>query len=324
MNRVDAQLDVGELTSSQLRKLKLVVDLADVESRLRSLRSAEFDGSANSCCDNRDVLKNAFLFDTFVNEYVNGRLAAKEAEKARQEQERARFQREERFRRLVSLFVVAAKMAKADGRVDASEVKVVERLFIKFGIKSEERKRYVDAFNAAVKTEEDIHSYAYKIANSFPLETRMFIYELLWDVACADGVLVEEERVLLKKLQCEMGLAGEIYLRYLRSRASYYRAKEQKNQSSSNGTGAGENKNRSGSNQRGTPMSVIENAYSLIGGNAEMSNDELKSAYRLQAKAYHPDVLRAKGIPEDMIAFANAKMIKLNDAWTVIRKARGI
>ena len=53
-----------------------------------------------------------------------------------------------------------------------------------------------------------------------------------------------------------------------------------------------------------------------------MSIEELKSAYRTQAKSYHPDVLRAKGIPEDLIEIANAKMIKLNDAWAMICKER--
>ena len=55
-----------------------------------------------------------------------------------------------------------------------------------------------------------------------------------------------------------------------------------------------------------------------------MTNDELKRMYRAAAKSYHPDVLRSKGIPDDLIAAANEKMIRLNEAWAMICKDRGI
>ena len=52
--------------------------------------------------------------------------------------------------------------------------------------------------------------------------------------------------------------------------------------------------------------------------------EELKSAYRKMAKRYHPDLLRANGVPEEMIAEATARMVQVNAAWDDIRKLRGI
>lgn len=260
------------------------------------------------------MLRNAWRMNDFADEYIQAW------------EEKTRRNQEDRFRKLVSLFIVAAKMAKADGHIDSSEVKVVERLFEKFNINDYERQRYVDAFNAAAKADEDIYAFAKKIADDFPIETRLFIYELLWDVACADGVLVDEELVLLKKMQEGLNLSEEVYEKNFRLRASYYRRTRQNAWDSSRRERSRHDEDRSENKRReeGRSVSCLEDAYALIGGNANMSIEELKSAYRTQAKSYHPDVLRAKGIPEDLIEIANAKMIKLNDAWAMICKEREI
>jgi len=73
-----------------------------------------------------------------------------------------------------------------------------------------------------------------------------------------------------------------------------------------------------------TNSSLLVEAYALLHCSAEMTDEELKSSFRKQVKAYHSDVLRAKVIPEDLIEIANAKMAKLNESWELICKARGI
>ena len=304
------ELTSDQLTASQL--LKLDVDVTAIAKQLQELRTGAFDQTNDFRCSRDDVLRNAWRMNDFADEYMQARV-----EKTQRDQEN-------RFRKLVSLFIVAAKIAKADGRIDSSEVKVVERLFEKFNINDYERQRYVDAFNAAAKADEDIYVFARKIADNFPIETRLFIYELLWDVACADGVLVDEELVLLKKMQEGLNLSEEVYEKNFRLRASYYRRTRQNAWDSSGSERSRYNEDRSENKRHEESRSALclEDAYVLIGGNANMSIEELKSAYRTQAKSYHPDVLRAKGIPEDLIEIANAKMIKLNDAWAMICRER--
>ena len=48
----------------------------------------------------------------------------------------------------------------------------------------------------------------------------------------------------------------------------------------------------------------------------------MKRAYRAKAKKYHPDALRAQGLPDEMVDRANDMMAKLNAAWSEIERAR--
>jgi DnaJ like chaperone protein len=50
----------------------------------------------------------------------------------------------------------------------------------------------------------------------------------------------------------------------------------------------------------------------------------LRRAYRAQAKKHHPDLLRAQGLPEEMITRATEQMARINNAWEEIKRARGI
>lgn len=48
--------------------------------------------------------------------------------------------------------------------------------------------------------------------------------------------------------------------------------------------------------------------------NSEITLDDVKSAYRQIARKYHPDVLHSKNLPEDMIEYAQNRMIKAQSA----------
>ena len=69
--------------------------------------------------------------------------------------------------------------------------------------------------------------------------------------------------------------------------------------------------------------SILE-AYEILESESTATAEELKSAYRKMAKRYHPDLLRANGVPEEMIAEATARMVQVNAAWDDIRRSRGI
>ena len=70
-------------------------------------------------------------------------------------------------------------------------------------------------------------------------------------------------------------------------------------------------------------MSLRE-AYSMLGCSESSTDAELKQAYREMAKQNHPDVLRARGVPEELVKKANERMARVNAAWAEVRRARGL
>ena len=62
----------------------------------------------------------------------------------------------------------------------------------------------------------------------------------------------------------------------------------------------------------------LAEAYRTLGVNPSASNEEVKRAYHVLAKKYHPDVLRASGASEREVSEATEKMSRINAAWKII------
>ena len=234
------------------------------------------------------------------------------------------------------LFGMLAQMAKADGKVDAWEVHAAEGAFIRFPRASKRRRFCVRVFNKAKDGRLDIaqmaNEFAYKWASP---DDCLAVYELLWDVACATGVLRAEQKRLLREICPFLRLPPAYFDIYYRRRRSTFREQEQKQ----SGGERSQQSRRTSEKQRSQkreekrrerpkpppkPKSALQRAYELLGCKESDSNDVVKRSYRLAAKRYHPDMLRATGASEVQIAQATQKMAQVNAAWELICKERGL
>jgi len=66
------------------------------------------------------------------------------------------------------------------------------------------------------------------------------------------------------------------------------------------------------------------NPYDVLGVEASIGNDELKSHYRRLVLENHPDKLMARGVPEEFVAIATEKLSAINEAYSQIAKDRRI
>ena len=203
-----------------------------------------------------------------------------------------------------------AKVAKADGHVDESEIRAVEGVFVRLGFDDEQRQVCISAFRSALSSQERIGVLASSFTcEGFSIEIRILVYEILWDIACADGVLAVGEKAVLREAAAGLNLAQGTYERFYRERV--------KKDSTDYG-------NHEENEKRNRCNSELEDAYDELGCKSTATDDELKNAYRSLAKKLHPDILRAQGMPESLMARANERMVRINRAWELIKRSRNI
>ena len=201
---------------------------------------------------------------------------------------------------LTAVGAMLAKLAKADGHIDESEIAAAEQAFERLELTPANRAICIRAFRAAKADYHTIFDYAESFAAvARGVVLRELMYDILWDVACADGEVSASERRILEMIVTQLRIRPSLFAeechRRLNSRQSSRRS-----------------------------YSYEPSPYEILGCDANASDDELRRAYRAQAKKHHPDLLRAQGLPEEMVARATEQMARINNAWEEIKRSRGI
>ena len=200
-----------------------------------------------------------------------------------------------------SAAAMLAKMAKADGRVTREEIEGVERAFRRLGFTSAARESAIGAFRRAKDDGHTIGAYAREFAAAVDsVEICELFYEILWDVAGADGTISPEELSILQRIPAALGIRPEWYAYFASHRLR--------------GGGGGQSASRD----------PLADAYSVLGAKATDDAATLRKRYHELAKKNHPDAMRAQGLPEEMVGKATERMSRINAAWETIKEARGI
>ena len=187
-----------------------------------------------------------------------------------------------------ALFACLAKLAKADGRVDEAEVQKIEEIISKkLNLSGEHRNFAINIFQKAKDDKNSFEAYAsnlYKILSSSPNSLLVF-YEILFELALADGILHPKEDELLKKIpfifKFDKSVYDNFYEKYVSQNKSYYKV-----------------------------LGVKEN--SPFG--------DIKKSYLKKRKEFHPDTLIGKGLPEEFIEKAKEKFIEIQEAYEELEK----
>lgn len=227
---------------------------------------------------------------------------------------------EEKFLRY--LFSMLAKLAKADGRIDAEEVSTMEIVFDHFGFALQRREYCSKVFNEAKNYTKDIYWFAEQFSKVANDEVCIFVYELLWDVACADGWLHPLEYNILCRICPFLRVPSQCFNDNFRRRRGSFIEGDKWNAHQ----GARQNQDEARCWRRVyvSGKSTLAEAYEILECEQSAIMEELKTAYHRIAKRYHPVLLRANGVPEEMINEATERMAQVNAAWKDICRARSI
>ena len=189
----------------------------------------------------------------------------------------------------IATIALGAKMAKADGVVTRDEVDAFKRVF---RVPPEDVKDVSRVFDQARKDSRGFEPYARQIAGMFA-DNPAVLEELLYCltlIARADGVMHPEEVKYLRSVADIFGLDDHAFERITEV---------------------------SGDLETSDP-------YKILGVSRDMTNDEIKSAYRSLVRENHPDKLIADGLPEELIDMATEKLAAINDAYEKVSAERGI
>ena len=201
-----------------------------------------------------------------------------------------------------SLGKMLALLSKADGRISKGEVETASRCLRSLGLKEDEYQKCVAAFNSIHYPSKDMfRKCAQDYAAVVRSEACVLLYEMLWKVASVDGVLDAGEDELLRAAIDPFGIDPSYYHYFKRM---YF--------------GASHTDNR----DDGRFDSKLRDAYAKLGCSPSDSDETIKTAYRKLAMRYHPDRLKAEGVPDSMIAIATRSMSEINAAWDLIKKER--
>jgi len=189
-----------------------------------------------------------------------------------------------------ALFACLAKLAKADGVVSKEEVDKVD-FYIKnkFNFPSDQRSLAIKIFNQAKDDQYSFHDYATQLATllSGNENSLIMFYELLFELAMADGVLHPTEERLLREVPAIFKIRPNLF--------EEFRTKF--------------------NNQ-------VTDAYLILGVNREMSLAEIKKEYQKKRRQFHPDTLISKGLPEELLEKAKEKFIQIQKAYEEIEKQK--
>ena len=203
----------------------------------------------------------------------------------------------------LGLFVaLVAKVAKADGKVDALEAQLVGIMFDDISAVFPEPERTKDILKRIFDEEKHLTNNTQEIAHHLAkaikhdkAKQQQFMGFLI-QLSFIDGeVSASEEDILqtiAQALEFDPNLYHKIFDQFESMMANM------------------------------TPQNSINDAYKILGVSPDDDMATIKKAYRKLVRQYHPDIIKSQGKGEEYMKEATAKTQEINQAYEMIKDAR--
>ncbi len=187
---------------------------------------------------------------------------------------------------VMSLLVLVAAVMKADGKVLKSELDYTKDFLVRsFGPAA--AAEAIKILRDLLNQNIPVTEVSQQIRKNMDHPSRLQLLHFLFGIAAADGQVHESEHQLIAHIAQQMGISEKDY----QSIEAMF-------------------------------VANTDAAYKILEIESTATEDELKKAYRKMAIKYHPDKVHYLG--EDVQNAANEKFQKVNEAWEIIKKQRGI
>lgn len=202
-------------------------------------------------------------------------------------------------------FLLSGYLAKADGRVSEQEIEHTELVFRQMQLNPEQRRRAIELFRRGAasdfQVEATISTFLETCGHQQQLQQALLFF--LISLAMADQQIDAAEHGALQKIATLLGYGAaqlEQLLRMAQAQEHFH----------------------SGDSFAAQPGTSLEDAYAALGVTPDVSDRELKQAYRRRMSENHPDKLIARGVPEEMVKLATERSQEIQAAYEMIKKTR--
>lgn len=180
----------------------------------------------------------------------------------------------------IAVIALSAKMAKADGLVTRDEVTAFREVFY---IAPEDEKGAAKVFNLARQDVAGFEDYAKRISRMFASETGTLcdLMDGLFHIAIADGSYHPNEDEFLRRVAEIFGIDDA---RFAALRARFV-------------------------------PDAAPDPFAVLGVTPDTPLDEVRARWRQLVRDSHPDVMIARGVPEEAVRMAEKRLIDINQAW---------
>lgn len=188
----------------------------------------------------------------------------------------------------VSLLILIACVMKADGNVKRSELDVVKRFLLR-NYTEPDALEALQILKKLLEQPIDEIEVAMQIGQYMNYSTKLELVHLLLDIAYADGGCCSAEMVVINRIANIFRLSTADF----DALCALYNKQQD-----------------------------ADWMYKALQITPDVSNDEVKKAYRKMAMKYHPDKVASAG--EEAKQSATEKFRQINEAYEAIKKARGM
>ena len=203
----------------------------------------------------------------------------------------------------LGLFVaLVAKVAKADGRVDALEAQLVGMMFDDISSVFPEPAKTKDILKQIFNEEKNNPANTQQIATQLgealkrnPAQQEQFMGFLI-QLAFADGEVTQSEEDILATIAEALAFDPKKY------HALFDRFEQMM--------------------QNAAPKATLDDAYKILGVSKDADMNTIKKAYRKLVRQYHPDIIKSQGKGEEYLKEATQKTQEINAAYEMIKKSR--
>ena len=189
----------------------------------------------------------------------------------------------------ISLFSILGKLSKIDGVVSSHEIAVTERFINSLHIADSEKQFAKQVFKEARNSRYTIEDFAIQLYQTTKRQPAilMSFFDLLLQIAAADGTLHPAEETALKRIKDIFQISDHQF-----------------------------------DNMKAVYFKELDRYYKTLNCTPQSSNEEIKSNYKKLVKDFHPDRIMSKGLPEEFIDFATKRFREIQEAYDTIKQER--